>query len=173
MQRRFGLTFVWVLGILLFGCSSYGFGSREPVDPPLRGADAPAYESPQALLADLEAGLPCDNASDFDPTENIAPDGFNYEKPAGVICQAAAQELYVVVYETTADRHEALAHGEINASLCAIRTGAATEPDDGGWFSVVGANWRVAIPDRGSAVGQITDVVPGSAAEPFSCSFSE
>lgn len=147
---------MWALGALLFG------------------VDAPAYESPKALLADLEAGgLPCETPTDFDPTENIASDGFNYDKPDGVICQTATHVLYVVVYETTADRHEALAHGEINASLCAIRTGEGTEPDVGGWFSVVGANWRVAIPDRGSAVGEIPDLVPGSASEPFTCTFMQ
>ena len=168
------LISVWLLGALLFGCSSYGFGASERVDPPLLGADAPDYESPRALLADLEAGgLPCDNATDFDPTENIAPDGFNYEKPAGVICQAKAQELYVAVYETTADRHEALANGEINASLCAIRTGEATEPDVGGWFSVVGANWRVGTPDSGSAEAEIVDLLPGAASESLTCTFTE
>ena len=73
----------------------------------------------------------------------------------------------------TADRHEALANGEINASLCAIRAGEADDPDAGGWFSVVGANWRVATPDRGSAAAEIADLLPGSAPEPFTCTFTE
>ena len=116
------------------------------------------------------AGIGCADAVPFDPTENIASDGFDYEKPTGLICTADDSKLYLVAYASAADRDEALDHGEISLGLCNIRSGEAGKE---GWYSAVGANWRIASPDAASAIQQIVAMTDGAGSDSFGCLFSE
>lgn len=147
----------------LAGCSDDGR--------PVLGASAAAVDDTTQLTAKVvAAGIPCASRTEFDPTENISPDGFRYPKPSGLYCETGEATLYLVVYDSTDDRQEAMDAGEINAGLCEIAPGEGVDPD--GWFSVVGANWRVATPDKG-VIDSIVDGVPGSDRERLSCEFKE
>lgn len=157
------LTIVVVfVGLALSACSSD--------EDPVLGVDAGAVANPTELMDELQqSGVACETTAAFDPTENIAPDGFDYEKPAGLICESSASTFYAVVYESMADRVEALDHGEINADLCEISAGEGADPV--GWFSVVGANWRLATPDGGALVDDIAEGIEGAESERMSCEF--
>jgi hypothetical protein len=142
------------------GCSS---------DDDIAGQQAPAVASAHEVVElASEAGLSCDDPVPFDPTANIAPDGFDYEKPTGLICSADGHDLYLVAYESAADRDEALHHGEITLDLCTIRSGNGEAE---GWHSAVGANWRIASPTARSAIAQAAEEIDGAASEPFGCLF--
>lgn len=170
MGWRSRVAAISILVALVASCSN----SPPPALSPLVGVEAAGFETPESLLRNLETSdIACVSRTEFDPTEGTAPDGFEYEKPLGVICNTEEEELYVIVYETLADRHQALRHAEINASLCQRSSGKASMPDASGWFTVVGANWRIATPDSGSAVGQVARLIPGAEIEPISCVSSE
>ena len=143
---------------ILLACSS---------DDGIAGRNADAV-SDAADLRDLttEAGIECASPAPFDPTANIAPDGFDYEKPSGLICTAEGGELYLVAYDSAANRDEALDHGEISLGLCKIRSG---DGEASGWYSVVGANWRIASPDARDAIERVDAVVDGAESESFGC----
>jgi hypothetical protein len=79
-------------------------------------------------------------------------------------------DLYLIAYERAADRDQALNHGEITLDLCTIRSGNRREA---GWYSVVGANWRIASPTASSAIAQVAEKIAGAASEPFGCASRE
>jgi len=146
---------------LALGCSS---------EDDIGGQEAPAVAGAQDLVELVtEAGVACGNPAEFDPTANIAPDGFDYEKPTGLTCSADGHDLYLVAYESPDHRDEALDHGEITLDLCKIRSGSGEEE---GWHSAVGANWRIASPTARSAIAQLAEKIDGAASEPFGCLFN-
>jgi hypothetical protein len=157
-----------VLGGLYGGAAALRsvVGGDDDDRPP--GAAARAFDDPRALIDALgDAGIPCRRARRFDPGPGVGSSATTDPLPATRRCTTRGSHLYVLVYQETSHRVNALDSGEVQLGLCRFTDGTGAGV---AWRAIVGANWRVATPAAGAdldAVRQALD--PKGARERIPC----
>lgn len=138
----------------------------EPGKEKEEGGAAPEDESPVYTDArDLAEAVGCDPGLPFDPGNGVADDGVEHPATGAVRCNAGDDALFVLVYETAADRQGSLETGEVQTNLCSFEEVPA-------FAALVGANWRVSTPDGDEAAERASEALGGvGTIEELSCQF--